>query len=94
MKRIINTFKYGSMAVKLTLLATIICGLATAGLLVCAIMFHQLIWFFAMIFAGFITVSLAQTFAIQGGLSSDKDETKINDEELNDGTDSEVNEEA
>ncbi len=94
MKRIINTFKYGSMAVKLTLLATIICGLATAGLLVCAIMFHQLIWFFAMIFAGFITVSLAQTFAIQGGLSSDKDETKINDEELNDGTDSEINEEA
>ncbi len=71
MKRIINTFKYGSVGVKLTLLATIICGLATAGLLACAIIFRQLIWFFAFIFAGFITVSLAQTFAIQGGIEED-----------------------
>lgn len=76
MKRIINTFKYGSAAVKLTLLATIICGLATAGLFACAIMFRQLIWFFAMIFAGFITVSLAQTFGIEGGFNDDKKEKK------------------
>ncbi|MBQ9199108.1 MAG: hypothetical protein IJ141_02895 [Lachnospiraceae bacterium] len=71
MKRIINTFKYGSPAVKLTLLATIICGLATAGLLACAFIFGQLIWFFACVFAGFVTVSLAQTFAIQGGMSNE-----------------------
>lgn len=72
MKRIFNTFKYGSAAVKLTLLATIICGMATAGLLTCAIIFKQLIWFFAMVFAGFITVSLAQTFGIEGGLNDSK----------------------
>ena len=72
MKRIINTFKYGSVAVKLTLLATIICGLATAGLFACAIIFRQLIWFFAMVFVGFITVSLAQTFGIEGGLNDNK----------------------
>lgn len=72
MRRIINTFKYGSVAVKLTLIATIICGLATAGLLACAVIFKQLIWFFAMIFAGFITVSLAQTFGIQGGISDEQ----------------------
>ena len=85
MKRILNTFKYGSVAVKLTLLATIICGLATAGLFTCAIMFRQLIWFFAMIFAGFITVSLAQTFGIEGGLNDEKKEKKsANDDKEND----------
>ena len=67
MRRIINTFKYGSIGVKLTLLATIICGLATIGLVVCAVVFGQLIWFFGAVFAGFITVSLAQTFGIQAG---------------------------
>ncbi|MBQ9609091.1 MAG: hypothetical protein IJV15_06550 [Lachnospiraceae bacterium] len=71
MRRIINTFKYGSIGVKLTLLATIICGLATVGLVVCAIIFGQLIWFFAAVFAGFITVSLAQTFGIQAGDADD-----------------------
>ncbi|MBR1815833.1 MAG: hypothetical protein IJ763_03945 [Lachnospiraceae bacterium] len=67
MRRIINTFKYGSIGVKLTLLATIICGMATIGLVVCAVLFGQLIWFFGAVFAGFITVSLAQTFGIQAG---------------------------
>ena len=91
MKRILNTFKYGSVAVKLTLLATIICGLATAGLFTCAIMFRQLIWFFAMIFAGFITVSLAQTFGIEGGLNDEKKEKKsANDDKENDYVDENV----
>ena len=76
MKRIINTFKYGSISVKLTLLATIICGLATVGFLISAIIFGQLIWFFAMVFAGFITVSLAQTFAIKGGISDEEEKVK------------------
>lgn len=77
MRRIINTFKYGSISVKLILLATIICGMATIGLLACAIVFGQLIWFFAFIFSGFITVSLAQTFAIQGGISEEENDSNI-----------------
>ena len=92
MRKVINTFKYGSMAVKLTLLATIICGLATVGFLISAIILGQLIWFFAMIFAGFITVSLAQTFAINGGISDEEEKVKTKkDFEANEGGSEEGN---
>lgn len=64
MKKIINTFKYGSLRTRGMLIMTILAGLTAVGFAVCAIVSGQLMFFFGAVIAAFIAVSLAQTFGI------------------------------
>lgn len=64
MKKIINTFKYGSGETKRLLAVTILAGLAAVGLAITAIITHSLLFFFGAVICVFITISLAQTFGI------------------------------
>ena len=65
MKKIINTFKYGSKEVKRVLGFTIIMSVATVAFLTTAIITKMMILFFAAIIGFFITVSLIQTLGIK-----------------------------
>lgn len=64
MKRILNTFKYGSGETKRLLAITFLAGLATVGFVATAIITHSLLFFFGAIICVFVTISLAQTFGI------------------------------
>lgn len=64
MKRIINTFKYGSAETKRLLAVTFLAGFAALGLVITALIAHSLLFFFGAIICVFITISLAQTFGI------------------------------
>lgn len=66
MKRIINTFKYGSTQVKAVLAFTLLAGLGTVGFVVAALLMSQMMFFFAAVICAFITISLMQTFVIKG----------------------------
>lgn len=67
MRKIINTFKYGSAQVKCVLALCLLSGAATVGLAVSALFFHQMLLFFGMVIGAFVTLSLIQTFQIHRG---------------------------
>ena len=67
MRKIINTFKYGSAQVKCVLALCLLSGAATVGLAVSALFFHQMLLFFGMVIGAFVTLSLVQTFQIHRG---------------------------
>lgn len=64
MRRIINTFKHGTPQVKGRLIATIFFGLVVIGAVTCAVVFSQILFFFAAIVAAFVSILLAQSFEI------------------------------
>lgn len=65
MKKIFNTFKYGDIRTKMILIFTILAGIGTAALFVLTFITGQMAFFFGGVVCGFITISLAQTFAIK-----------------------------
>ena len=67
MKKIINTFKYGSGKTKLILIFTILAGVATLALFVVAFIISEMLLFFGGIIGAFLTITLGQTFAIAQG---------------------------
>lgn len=67
MRKIINTFKYGSAQVKCVLALCLLSGAATVGLAVSALLFRQMLLFFGMVIGAFVTLSLVQTFQIHRG---------------------------
>ncbi len=67
MRKIINTFKYGSAQVKCVLVLCLLSGAATVGLAVSALVFRQMLLFFGMVIGVFVTLSLIQTFQIHEG---------------------------
>lgn len=80
MKKIINTFKYGTLKVKCILLLTFFVGMAAIGLAISAIILGRLILFFCSVISIFITLSLAQTFVIHEAEKTDKvDKTEKTD---------------
>lgn len=67
MRKIINTLKYGEKKVKRSLILAILAGLVTVAFVVLAILLSNMLCFFVAIVAGFITISLVQTFMIAEG---------------------------
>lgn len=67
MRKIINTFKYGSAQVKRVLALCLLSGAATVGLAVSALVFRQMLLFFGMVIGAFVTLFLVQTFQIHRG---------------------------
>lgn len=67
MRKIINTFKYGSAQVKRVLVICLLSGAATVGLAVSALVFRQMLLFFGTVIGAFVTLSLIQTFQIHKG---------------------------
>ena len=66
MGKIFNTFKYGSGKTKLVLLLTILAGIGTVALFVASFIIGEMLLFFGGVICAFVTISLAQTFAISG----------------------------
>lgn len=64
MKKILNTFKYGSAQVKRVLVLTMLAGAGTVGLVVAALVLQQMLLFFGAVICAFITISLIQSFEI------------------------------
>ena len=73
MKKIINTFKYGSGETKRLLAVTFLAGIVTFALAIAAVVLQSLLFFFGAVICVFITISLAQTFGIR-----EEDETVSN----------------
>lgn len=67
MRRIINTYRYGSSYTKRVLTYCIVAGTATIGLAACAFVFKLMLLFFGALIGGFTTLSLVQTFKISDG---------------------------
>ncbi len=67
MKKIINTFKYGEKKVKRSLALAILSGVVTISFAVLALALSNMLCFFVAIVAGFVTISLIQTFMIAEG---------------------------
>ncbi len=67
MKKIINTFKYGEKKVKRSLAFAILSGVVTLAFAVLALVLANMLCFFVAIVAGFVTISLIQTFMIAEG---------------------------
>ena len=67
MKKIINTFKYGEKKVKRSLALAIFSGVVTLAFGVLALVLANMLCFFVAIVAGFVTISLVQTFMIAEG---------------------------
>lgn len=65
MKKVLNTFKYGSAQVKGMLVLTLFSGAATVSMLLAAVILQQLLLFFGAIIALFITIFLSQTFSVR-----------------------------
>lgn len=72
MRKIVNTFKYGSAQTKRVLVLCLLSGIATVGLAVSALALQQMLLFFGMVISAFITLSLAQTFQIHEGETSEE----------------------
>lgn len=67
MKKIINTFKFGEKKVKRSLALAILSALVTVSFAVLALVLSNMLCFFVAIVAGFVTISLIQTFMIAEG---------------------------
>lgn len=65
-----NTIKYGTAKAKVIVLSAFGCCLLSVGLLVCAVVFQQMLLGFAGIVCLLLVVALAQTLVIQGGDTS------------------------
>lgn len=80
MKKIINTFKYGSGATKRLLALTLLAGIVAFALAIAAVVSQSLLFFFGAVICVFITISLAQTFGIHEEDEGISHQSKIHQE--------------
>lgn len=74
MRKIYNTFKYGSGYTKRVLIFSILSGIITVGLVAFAIILGKMLLFFGALIGLFTTLSLIQTFQIgESGETSDNE---------------------
>lgn len=91
MRKIYNTFKYGSGYTKRVLIFTILSGVITVGLVAFAIILEKMLLFFGALIGLFTTLSLIQTLQIgESGETSDNEKT----DELTDVVSDETSDEA
>ncbi|MCI6241615.1 MAG: hypothetical protein MR625_10450 [Clostridium sp.] len=64
-----NTIKYGTAKARAIVLLSLLFAIGAVGAVVCAIVFRQILFVFAMIVCVFIVITLAQTLMIQGGVA-------------------------
>ena len=91
MRKIYNTFKYGSGYTKRVLIFTILSGVITVGLVAFAIILGKMLLFFGALIGLFTTMSLIQTLQI-----GESEETSDNEkaDELTDVVSDETSDEA
>ena len=68
-RKCLNTIKYGTAKARAIVLLSLLFAIAAVGAVVCAIVFRQILFVFAMIVCVFIVITLAQTLMIQGGVA-------------------------
>lgn len=68
-RKCLNTIKYGTAKARAIVLLTLLFAIGAVGAVVCAIVFRQILFVFAMIVCVFIVITLAQTLMIQGGVA-------------------------
>ena len=68
-QKCINTIKYGTAKATANVLLSLLFAIGAVGAVVCAIVFRQILFVFAMIVCVFIVITLAQTLIIQGGVA-------------------------
>ena len=68
-RKCLNTIKYGTAKARAIVLLSLLFAIAAVGAVVCAIVFRQILFVFAMIVCVFIVITLAQTLIIQGGVA-------------------------
>lgn len=68
-RKCLNTIKYGTAKARAIVLLSLLFAIGAFGAVVCAIVFRQILFVFAMIVCVFIVITLAQTLMIQGGVA-------------------------
>lgn len=68
-RKCLNTIKYGTAKARAIVLLSLLFAIGAVGAVVCAIVFRQILFVFAMIVCVFIVITLAQTLSIQGGVA-------------------------
>lgn len=68
-RKCLNTIKYGTAKARAIVLLSLLFAIGAVGAVVCAIVFRQILFVFAMIVCVFIVITLAQTLIIQGGVA-------------------------
>lgn len=68
-RKCLNTIKYGTAKARAIVLLALLFAIGAVGAVVCAIVFRQILFVFAMIVCVFIVITLAQTLMIQGGVA-------------------------
>lgn len=68
-RKCLNTIKYGTAKARAIVLLSLLFAIGAVGAVVCAIVFRQILFVFAMIVCAFIVITLAQTLMIQGGVA-------------------------
>ena len=68
-RKCLNTIKYGTAKARAIVLLSLLFAIGAVGAVVCAIVFRQILFVFAMIVCVFIVITLAQTLMIQGGVA-------------------------
>lgn len=68
-RKCLNTIKYGTAKARDIVLLSLLFAIGAVGAVVCAIVFRQILFVFAMIVCVFIVITLAQTLMIQGGVA-------------------------
>ena len=68
-RKCLNTINYGTAKARAIVLLSLLFAIGAVGAVVCAIVFRQILFVFAMIVCVFIVITLAQTLMIQGGVA-------------------------
>lgn len=76
MRRIYNTFKYGSAYTRCMLLLCLISGIMTLGFVMFAVMLGKMLLFFGALIGVFVTLAFAQTLHMSERDSEDKLDTQ------------------
>lgn len=78
-RKCLNTIKYGTAKARAIVLLSLLFAIGAVGAVVCAIVFRQILFVFAMIVCAFIVITLAQTLMIQGGVADHAENVKKRD---------------
>lgn len=78
-RKCLNTIKYGTAKARAIVLLSLLFAIGAVGAVVCAIVFRQILFVFAMIVCVFIVITLAQTLMIQGGVADHAEDAEKRD---------------
>ena len=78
-RKCVNTIKYGTAKARAIVLLSLLFGIGTVGVIVCAIVFRQILFIFAAVVCVFVVITLAQTLVIQGGVVEDAKNAETQD---------------